>query len=65
MGRDNLRFGEVLAAAMPSQSPLQGSGAGQFSTSWVLKSCPCGVCRCMQAEHTDPGGGTAGGSEDV
>lgn len=47
VGRDSLRFGEVLAAAMPSQSQLQCSRAGQFSTSWMLMSCPCvlaGVC---------------------
>lgn len=65
VGRDNLRFGEVLATAMPSQLQLQRSRTGQFSNSWMLKSCLCGVCRCMQAKHRDPSEGTAGGSEDV
>lgn len=56
-------FGEVLAAAMPFLSQLQSSRAGQLSTSWMLNSCPCGLCRCMQAKHANPGGGTDGGSK--
>lgn len=39
-------------------------GFGGVLTTLML-NWPHGLCRCEQDEHTDPGGGTAGDSEEV